>query len=273
MNDSIKKRLRLSNILAVLAILLLLGTYTLKPLFEYRDPTAMDEEDAIEENESFQPMAFLIPDGTDFYAPSSPHLKSLMGEKIWEYHPIGLYAYLIGYKTMPIWRVSLEAPQYPKAAFPDGIPVFFNLTDWSGKVNEMNTINHYIGMDPMEVGAIFLRQIVPFVYLLFFIMLIVYLFYKGPGWWLLGIVPAFLPWYYLGFYSKWLYWFGRNLHPWGAFKIKPFMPTVFGDGKVAQFTTHSYPAIGFFVLLGVFILLILSVLIRRKALKDAASTN
>jgi hypothetical protein len=51
------------------------------------------------------------------------------------------------------------------------------------------------------------------------------------------------------------------------------MPTVFGDGKVAQFTTHSYPTIGFFVLLGVFILLILSVLIRRKALKDAASTT
>jgi len=50
------------------------------------------------------------------------------------------------------------------------------------------------------------------------------------------------------------------------------MPTVFGDGKVAQFTTHSYPAVGFFVLLGVFILLLLSVLIRRKALKDADAT-
>jgi hypothetical protein len=47
MDDSIKKRLRLSNILALLAILLLLGTYTLKPQFEYRDPVAMDEEDAV----------------------------------------------------------------------------------------------------------------------------------------------------------------------------------------------------------------------------------
>jgi hypothetical protein len=122
----------------------------------------------------------------------------------------------------------------------------------------------------MEAGAVTLRQTIPFIYICFFIMLIIYLFYTGPGWWLLGIVPAFLPWYYLAFYSKWLYWFGHNLHPWGAFKIKPFMPTVFGDGKVAQFTTHSYPAIGFFVLLGVFILLILSVLIRRKALKDEA---
>jgi len=104
-------------------------------------------------------------------------------------------------------------------------------------------------------------------------MLTVYFFYKGPGWWLLGTIPAFLPWFYLLFYSKWLYWFGHNLHPYGAFKVKPFMPTVFGDGKVAQFTTHSYPTIGFYFLLGVFILLILSVLIRRKALKDAMSTT
>jgi hypothetical protein len=273
MNGNIKKRLRLSNILALIAIVLLFGTYTLRPLFEYRDPVAMDAEDEIEENESFQPFAFLIPEGTESFKPPLESLVPFMGAKIWEYHPTGFYAYLIGYKTMPIWKVSLEAPQYPKASFPDGIPVFFNLTDWSGKVSEMNTINHYIGMNPMEAGAVTVRQTIPFVYLLFFIMLIVYLFYKGPGWWLLGIVPAFLPWYYLFFYSKWLYWFGHNLNPWGAFKVKPFMPTVFGDGKVAQFTTHSYPAIGFYILLGVFILLILSVLIRRKALKDAVSTD
>jgi len=273
MGDSIKKRLWLSNILALVAILLLLGTYTLKPLFEYRDPVAMDEEDEVEENASFQPFAFLVPEGTEFFEPASDHLKSMMGEKICEYHPTGIYAYLIGYKTMPVWKVSLEAPQYPKASFPDGIPVFFHLTDWTGKVNEMNTINHYIGMDPMEVGAVTVRRLIPFVYLCFFIMLIIYFFYKGRGWWLLGIIPAFLPWYYLFFYSKWLYWFGHNLHPWGAFKVKPFMPTVFGDGKVAQFTTHSYPTIGFYFLLGVFILLILSVLIRRKALKEAASTS
>ncbi|MCP4574926.1 MAG: cytochrome C [Deltaproteobacteria bacterium] len=272
MDNSIKKRLWLSNILALVAMALLLGTYTLKPVFEYRDPVAMDEDDEVEENESFQPFSFLIPEDVEHYEPPKS-LIPLMGDRIWEYHPTGFYAYLIGYKTMPVWKVSLEAPQYPKAAFPDGIPVFYHLTDWTGKVNEMNTINHYIGMDRMEVGAITVRRVIPFVYLWFFVMLIIYFFYKGPCWWLLGIIPAFIPWYYLAFYSKWLYWFGHNLHPWGAFKVKPFMPTVFGDGKVAQFTTHSYPTIGFYFLLGVFILLVLSVLIRRKAFKDAGSTS
>ena len=88
--------------MALLAILLLLGTYTLKPLFEYRDPVAMDEEDAIEENESFQPFAFLMPEGTEFFKPPRKDLIPMMGEKIWEYHPTGFYAYLIGYKTMPV---------------------------------------------------------------------------------------------------------------------------------------------------------------------------
>ncbi len=270
MDDSIKKRKRLANILGLLAILFFVGTYTLKPVFIYHDPVAMeDEEDEVEENESFQPFSIFIPDGTESYEPPLDYLKELMGDKIWDYQPTGLYAYLIGYQTIPVWRVSLEAPQYPKAAFPDGVPVFFHLADFSGKVSEMNTINHYIGMDPMEVGAIFVRQIVPFVYLAFFLMLIGYLFYSGPGWWILGLVPALMPWYYLFFYSKWLYWFGHNLHEFGQFTIKPFMPTVFGDGKVAQFTTHSYPTVGFFFLLAIFVLLILSILIKRKAFKDA----
>lgn len=54
-------------------------------------------------------------------------------------------------------------------------------------------------------------------------------------------IPVSIPLLFIADYSYWLYWFGHNLHDWGAFKIKPFMPTVFGDGKVAQFTTHSLP--------------------------------
>ena len=259
----------LSNILAIAALLVLLATYTLKPLFVYRDPTLSEEDqkEEVEENLSFQPFSFLIPKGTPTIEPPK-HLRSLMGDKIWIYHPKGLWAYVIGYRTMPIWRVSLEAPQYPKAAFPHGIPVYFHLTDWTGKTREMNTINHFIGMLPMEAGAVFLRKTIPFLYLAFFIMLIVYLFYKGPLWWLLALIPALMPWYFLATYAKWLYWFGHNLQPWGMFKVKPFMPTVIGDGKVAQFTTHSYPAIGFYFLLGSFILLIASIIVRRKALKE-----
>jgi hypothetical protein len=50
----------------------------------------------------------------------------------------------------------------------------------------------------------------------------------------------------------------------GAFTIKPFMPTVFGDGKVAQFTTHSYPSLGFFILLMIAVFSLLAALSKAK---------
>ena len=83
------------------------------------------------------------------------------------------------------------------------------------------------------------------------------------------IIPASLPLLFIADYSYWLYWFGHNLHDWGAFKIKPFMPTVFGDGKIAQFTTHSYPTIGFYMLLAIGILSLLAILARSKAIKES----
>ncbi len=63
--------------------------------------------------------------------------------------------------------------------------------------------------------------------------------------WLLLLIPLFLPAFFILEYAGWLWWFGHNLNEMGAFTIKAFMPTVFGDGKVAQFTTHSYPHYGF----------------------------
>jgi hypothetical protein len=65
----------------------------------------------------------------------------------------------IGVASLPIWAVSLEAPNYPKDAFPEGIPVYFHFDGFSGEVHEMNTINHYIGMDPMYRGGQLEREV------------------------------------------------------------------------------------------------------------------
>lgn len=85
---------------------------------------------------------------------------------------------------------------------------------------------------------------------------------------LLAGVPALLPAFFLVTYSAWLWFFGHNLHPWGAFTVKPFMPTVFGEGKVAQFSTYSYPYWGYALLMVVFVCLGLALLIRRKQLRE-----
>lgn len=88
---------------------------------------------------------------------------------------------------------------------------------------------------------------------------------------LLALVPALLPVYFVITYAAWLWFFGHNLHPWGAFTVKPFMPTVFGEGKVAQFSTYSYPYWGYALLLAVFAALMLALLIRRKQLREGTA--
>ena len=94
----------------------------------------------------------------------------------------------------------------------------------------------------------------------------------GPRlfYWLMGLIPAILPVAFVVEYASWLYWFGHSMSSMGAFTLKPFMPTVFGQGKVAQFATHSYPHIGFGLMVAVMVLMLLAVLIRRKQLKGAA---
>ncbi|TVO72453.1 hypothetical protein [Sedimenticola selenatireducens] len=91
----------------------------------------------------------------------------------------------------------------------------------------------------------------------------------GILYWLLVLVPMALPVFFIIDYAAWLWWYGHTLNAMGAFAVKPFMPTVFGDGKVAQFATHSYPYIGFFIMLVLSPILAVAALIRKKQFKDA----
>ncbi len=82
--------------------------------------------------------------------------------------------------------------------------------------------------------------------------------------WLMVLVPMALPVFFIIDYSAWLWWYGHTLNSMGAFSVKPFMPTVFGEGKVAQFATFSYPSIGFGLMVLNSIILAAIALMRRK---------
>lgn len=82
--------------------------------------------------------------------------------------------------------------------------------------------------------------------------------------WLTILVPIMLPVFFIVDYAAWLWWFGHTLNEMGAFTLKPFMPTVMGQGKVAQFATFSYPHYGFGLLVGSSLVLSLAALLRRK---------
>ncbi|MGE5547991.1 MAG: hypothetical protein ACM33T_13890 [Solirubrobacterales bacterium] len=185
----------------------------------------------------------------------------------------------------PIWWVSLKAPQYPPHTFPDGVRIHFHVNGvYNGCaerpktddvfeeealdcVHEMNVINHFIGMEPIEKGARIEIAAAPYLFAFVGVMLVLSLFYSGPLWWGLPLTGVIIPIAFVTDYAAWLWWFGHNLHPWGAFTVKPFMPTVFGEGKVAQFSTFSYPHYGFGLLLVAALCLLLALLLKRKSLR------
>jgi len=101
-------------------------------------------------------------------------------------------------------------------------------------------------IDPMVAGMTTAGNIVFWGLLAAMIFLLAATRRNGsPLYWLLVTPSILLPVFFVIDYSAWLWWYGHTLNDMGAFTVKAFMPTVFGDGKVAQFTTHSYPHIGF----------------------------
>ncbi|MCW8853141.1 MAG: hypothetical protein OQK76_06660 [Gammaproteobacteria bacterium] len=100
------------------------------------------------------------------------------------------------------------------------------------------------------------------------LILIVGAYFSSLFYWLLIGVPILLPVFFVIDYAAWLWYFGHTLNTMGAFAVKPFMPTVFGQGKVAQFSTHSYPHIGYFLMMAMSAILVVVAMIRKKQIQN-----
>ncbi len=139
------------------------------------------------------------------------------------------------------------------------------MMSWHYQKNLGRYFNNPAEIDPMVRTMGWVAEVV-FWGILTAMVILVFGARKNSGllYWLLILVPMALPLFFIIEYSAWLWWYGHNLNAMGAFSVKPFMPTVFGQGKVAQFTTHSYPSIGFGLMMLMSVLLALAALIRRK---------
>ncbi|HVK11761.1 MAG TPA: hypothetical protein VM597_23515, partial [Gemmataceae bacterium] len=137
----------------------------------------------------------------------------------------------------PYWEMKLHAAQYPNGltvvAYPDRI---------AGDVREIDGLNHYIGMKELEKAAEFERAIGrPAVFGMAVVMLLVAVF--STRWSPLLLLPVILfPALFIADLYWWLREYGLNLDPHAAMSssIKPFVPTVLGEGKVGQFKTEAW---------------------------------
>ncbi len=164
------------------------------------------------------------------------------------------------------WRVKVIAPQYPQ-----GLSLYAYVNRLEGDVREIDILNHYIGMKPLEEAAKFERKIaIPAVYAVMICALLsAFLPFRWSRWlaWPLIIFPiAFMTDLYL-----WLRHYGLNLDPKAPLNhaVKPFVPPLIGKGKVAQFVAYAHLETGFWLALaGSILALIGFFLLKQKTVKE-----
>jgi hypothetical protein len=189
----------------------------------------------------------------------------------------------------PMWWVSLTAPNYPEHMYPHGVRIVLHWTrvahgctaqqrereeisedEVLDCVEEMNTINHYIGMHPIDRGAQLEFKAAPYLFVAFGVLAVVGLFYTGPLWWFLFVPAIALPVGFLVDFAGWLYWFATT-HEWAAFTVAVHAHGVRREGRPVQHL--SFPDYGIGLSIAGSVCLVLAVLQRRKQLVAAAAAH
>jgi hypothetical protein len=171
---------------------------------------------------------------------------------------------------LPYWHMELYAPQYP-----DNLHLTAHLNTLSGDVAEIDGLNHYIGMRPLEEAAQFERSVG--VYMM--IGAVVLLELAGAvhrRWAVLLVLPALLfPVIFLLDLHLWMSHFGQNLDPEAPLSnsIEPFVPPILGTGTVGQFKTVATPGIGLILSAAASVVLVLGLFFHRRAYKPLVEAH
>ncbi|MGE0709932.1 MAG: cytochrome C [Planctomycetota bacterium] len=164
----------------------------------------------------------------------------------------------------PVWKMTLQAPQYPK-----GLHVRAYVTHLVGDVEEIDRLNHYIGMRPLGEAAQLERRVGTYA-IVVLSMLVLGAVFVHTKWAALLALPAFtFPFVFLADLSYWMHDFGTNLDPRAPLSqsIKPFVPPVLGTGVIGNFKTIAWVDVGFYFALLASLLIMVGLFFHRRAYK------
>lgn len=165
---------------------------------------------------------------------------------------------------LPYWSLVLHAPQYPK-----GLVVNAYVNRLEGDVREIDGLNHYIGMRPLNEAAQFEKSISIFAISALALLVLAAIFIHSPWAALLSLPAVLIPVAFLADLYFWLSNFGQNLDPNAALSnaIKPFTPTILGEGIIGQFRTVAYADIGLLLASAASVLILIGLYLQRRAYK------
>ncbi len=169
---------------------------------------------------------------------------------------------------VPLWRIELDAPQYP-----EGLLLKMYPNKIAGNVDIINGLNHYIGMKTLHTEDFIEFTILPYIIVFFavFSMLVSLVLFKSKKWLhillisfvIFGIVAMVDFW-------RWEYNYGHNLDPNAAIIVPgmAYQPPLIGYKQLLNFGAFSIPDIGGWIFIGVGLMLVTTEVVEFKKKKQ-----
>jgi copper chaperone NosL len=144
---------------------------------------------------------------------------------------------------LPLWGMTLVSTQYP-----EGLRMVVYPGHIRGDIDELNALNHYIGMTRISDGFFTELRLLPLGFGLVAAACLLASFVRRVWADLLPLALMAV----VGAYGLWsmthrLYQFGHDLDPTAAIHIAPFTPPMIGQNQIAQFASYSYFSSGTFL--------------------------
>ena len=180
-------------------------------------------------------------------------------------------ALLFGSLLFPMWRIELEAPQYP-----EGLVLQLHANKIGGDVDVINGLNHYIGMKTLHTEDFPEFTILPYVFAFFGLFALAMVFIaKRKG--VIILFSSFVLFAILAgvdFY-RWNYEYGHNLNPNAAIVVPgmAYQPPLIGYKQLLNFGAYSIPDIGGWMMIAAGVLLFIIVVKETNLLKKFKKQN
>jgi hypothetical protein len=165
---------------------------------------------------------------------------------------------------LPYWSMTMNAPQYPQ-----GLRVDVYVNHLEGDMREIDELNHYLGMPPLDEGGRLERSISVVALVTLGLLLIAGVFVHNQWAGVLALPALGYPLVFLADLWYILYRYGHSIDPQSAFgsAIDPFTPPLFGTGQIGQFGTTAAAGPGLWLAAGAVIVVLAGLWFHRAAYK------
>lgn len=171
---------------------------------------------------------------------------------------------------LPYWSMKMTAPQYPK-----GLRVEVYVNHLEGDMREIDELNHYLGMPPLDNGGQLERSISMLAIAAFSLLLIAGVFVHNQWAAIIALPVIGYPIVFIADLFYILYQYGHSIDPKSALggAIPPFTPPIIGVGKVGQFGTIATFEIGFLFVIASIVVVLIGLWFHRAAYKPLADAR